>query len=108
MQGICPSLKEYCGQSSQFYFNQSLLQISTLDSRSEVLSVSIKWLFTFAYRKVNHRSLIRTPINRRDVDVIRTIWRRTARWDFCRVDKLDKQRETAFHNLSDEFLLRVW
>lgn len=106
MWGICPLLKEYCGNSSQFYFNQSLLLISTLDSRYEELNVCITTLFTFACRKRNHRSLITTVINCRDVGVIRTIWRRSARWDFCRVDKRDKQREISIHNVSDEFLLK--
>jgi hypothetical protein len=63
MRGICPSLKEYCGQSSLLCFNQSLLLISTLDSRSEVLGVCIKRLFTFACRKDHHRSLMTTLIN---------------------------------------------
>lgn len=59
--------------SSQFCFNQSLLLISSLDSRYEELSVCITTLFTFACRKGHHRSLITTLINCRDVGVIRTI-----------------------------------
>ena len=72
-----------------------------------MLNVFIAILITFTCRKFNNHSLITTLINCWDVAVIRRVWGITERWNLYRIDKLDKQREIAIHNVSDEFLLEV-